>query len=80
MIEMQIAMIKRSAKDLGDDKAAVRGSAAGYFLTDDFENFCKENALPHKHWMESVQKIIKEDGVRKKKLIGNFLKEVKEFL
>tara|TARA_B100000519_G_C14075958_1_gene359135 strand:+ start:308 stop:550 length:243 start_codon:yes stop_codon:yes gene_type:complete len=80
LIEMHHAIIKRSAKDLGHEKSEVRASAAGWFMTDSFKHFCSENAIPYERWMESVGEIVKQEGVRKKKLINEFLKEITDYL
>jgi hypothetical protein len=80
LTEMHVAIIKRSVKDLGDKKYGNRFSAEQFFFTDSFEYFCKQNALPYESWLEKIKNIIKERGVRKKKLINNFLNEIRDYL
>ena len=41
---------------------------------------CKKNAFPYEHWLEKIKQIIKERGIRKKKLIIELSKEVKDYL
>jgi len=80
LIEMYFAMIKRSIKDLGHSKYVIRFGAEEFFASDTFECVCKRNAFPYDLWLEKIKQIIKERGIRKKKLIIELSKEVKDYL
>ena len=80
MTEMHVAIIKRSVKDLGDKKYGNRFSADRFFFTDSFKYFCKQKNFQYESRIEKKKNIIKERGVRKKKLINNFLNEIRDYL
>lgn len=82
MIELFVAVVNRAAKDLGDDSSTVRTDALKYFLGEKskFVITSKSYAVDHQWVQEKVREIAKEDGFRRKKLVENLTKKIREYV
>lgn len=82
MIELFVAVANRAAKDLGDDDTTVRADALKYFLGEksNFVITSKSYAVDYQWIQEKVLEIAKEDGFRRKKLVENLIKNIKEYV
>lgn len=82
MIELFVAVANRAAKDLGDDNTTVRADALKYFLGEksNFVITSKSYAVDYQWIQEKVLEIAKEDGFRRKKLVENLIKNIKEYV
>jgi len=81
MIEFFVAILNRSAKDLDSDRSELRAEALNYFLAEnaEFIRICKGFAIDSGFIMDEVKKIAKEDGYRRKKLVENLTKKIREY-
>ncbi len=79
MLAMTIAIIRSAARDLGNESSSVRTSALEYFNGDAFVDHCKSVALDHQGVLDQVSEIVRQDGVRKKKLLNNLIGEINEY-
>ncbi len=82
MIELFLAILNRSAKDLDSDSADLRAQSLDYFLLDNaaFIKSCKDFAIDSNFIMGEVKKIAKEKGFRRKKLVENLTIKIREYL
>jgi len=81
MIELFVAILNRSAKDLDADSSELRAEALDYFLGEnaDFLKTCKSFAVDYLWIQEKVKEIAEEDGFRRKKLVENLTKKIREY-
>lgn len=82
MIELFVAVVNRAAKDLGEDSSTVRTDALKYFLGEQstFVITSKAYAVDYQWIQEKVREIAKEDGFRRKKLVENLTKKIREYV
>ena len=79
MPAMTVAIIRSAVRDLGDESSAVRVSALEYFNGDEFVDHCKRVAADHQRILAGVSDIVRQDGVRKRKLLNNLIGEINEY-
>lgn len=81
MIELFVAIVNRSVKDLDHESPGIRTQAMDYFLMEDedFVSNAKKFGMPHAWIRYEVEKIVKEEGYRKKKLVENLSKKIREY-
>ena len=81
MIELFVAVVNRFVKDLDDESMGIRTQAMDYFLVEDedFVSNAKKFGMPHAWIRFEVEKIVKEEGFRKKKLVENLSKKIREY-
>lgn len=82
MIELFVAILNRSVKDLDSDSADLRAQSLDYFLLDNeaFIKSCKDFAIDSDFISEEVKKIAEEKGFRRKKLVENLIIKIREYL
>jgi len=82
MIELFVAVVNRAGKDLGDDSSTVRADALEYFLGEksQFVTTSKAYAVDYQWIQEKVKEIATEDGFRRKKLVENLTKKIREYV
>tara|TARA_R110000737_G_C14158123_1_gene408986 strand:- start:9 stop:257 length:249 start_codon:yes stop_codon:yes gene_type:complete len=81
VIELFVAVVNRFVKDLDDERMGIRTQAMDYFLVEDedFVSNAKKFGMPHAWIRFEVEKIVKEEGFRKKKLVENLSKKIREY-
>ncbi len=81
MIELFLATLDRAVKDLGSEDASVREGSINYFLAENdyMKESCKKFAVDHTSIQREVEEIVKEEDWRKKKLIKNLTKQIREY-
>ena len=81
MIELFVAIVNRFVKDLDHKSSGIRIQAMDYFLVEDeaFVSNAKKFGMPYEWIRFEVEKIVKEEGYRKKKLVGNLSKKIREY-
>ena len=81
MIELFVAVVNRFVKDLGHENSGIRTQAMDYFLVADegFVSNAKKFGMPYEWIRWEVEKIVKEEGFRRKKLIKNLSKKIREY-
>ena len=81
MIELFVAVVNRFVKDLDHESMGIRTQAMDYFLVEDeaFVANAKKFGMPYQWIRYEVEKIVKEEGFRKKKLVENLSKKIREY-
>lgn len=81
MIELFVAVVNRFVKDLNHESMGIRTQAMDYFLVEDeaFVTNSKKFGMPHAWIRFEVEKIVNEEGFRKKKLVENLSKKIREY-
>ena len=80
-MELFVAVVNRFVKDLDHKSQGIRIQAMDYFLVEDeaFVSNAKKFGMPYEWIRLEVEKIVKEEGYRKKKLVGNLSKKIREY-
>ena len=76
MIDLARRIVYQAVKDLCDDSPLERVTAALYFVEGRHVNNCKDASIDPVKIKESVLEIIKEDGIRRRKLVKDLLKQI----
>ena len=78
---MFVAVVNRFVKDLDHESMGIRTQAMDYFLVEDeaFVANAKKFGMPYQWIRYEVEKIVKEEGFRKKKLVENLSKKIREY-
>lgn len=81
MIELFLATLDRAVKDLGSEDSSTREDSINYFLAENdyMKESCKKFAVDHEWIQREVKEIVKEKEWRKKKLIKNLTKQIREY-
>ena len=81
MIELFVAVVNRFVKDLDHESMGIRTQAMDYFLVEDeaFVTNAKKFGMPYEWIRFEVEKIGNEEGYRKKKLVENLSKKIREY-
>lgn len=81
MIELFVAVVNRFVKDLDHESMGIRTQAIDYFLAENeaFVSNAKKFGMPHAWIRFEVEKIVNEEGFRKKKLVDNLSKKIREY-
>ena len=81
MIDLFVAIVNRFVKDLGHENSGIRTQAMDYFLVEDeaFVSSSKKFGMPHEWIRKEVEEIVREDGFRRKKLVDNLSKKIREY-
>ena len=81
MIELFVAVVNRFVKDLNHESMGIRTQAMDYFLVENeaFVANAKKFGMPYQWIRFEVEKIVNEEGFRKKKLVENLSKKIREY-
>tara|TARA_R110001583_G_scaffold182840_1_gene340985 strand:+ start:183 stop:431 length:249 start_codon:yes stop_codon:yes gene_type:complete len=81
VIELFVAVVNRFVKDLDHPSMGIRTQAMDYFLVENeaFVANAKKFGMPYQWIRFEVEKIVKEEGFRKKKLVENLSKKIREY-
>tara|TARA_R110000751_G_scaffold32504_2_gene81671 strand:- start:87 stop:335 length:249 start_codon:yes stop_codon:yes gene_type:complete len=81
VIELFVAVVNRFVKDLDHQSMGIRTQAMDYFLVEDeaFVANAKKFGMPYEWIRFEVENIVKEEGYRKKKLVENLSKKIREY-
>ena len=81
MIELFVAVVNRFVRDLDHDSMSIRVQAIDYFLgkDDGFVSNAKKYGMPYEWIRFEVERIVRERGYRKKKLVENLSKKIREY-